>query len=101
MNLPHGFRRLRLAEEHPAKTALINTEQRRLLSGHRGGGTLCLSALSTIRAVIAKELRPCNMAPCLWEMKKSNLRAGCPRPLGGPARGARHRKLSDNSLNGL
>ena len=34
MNLPHGFRRLRLAEEHPAKTALINTEQRRLLSGH-------------------------------------------------------------------
>jgi hypothetical protein len=36
MILPHGLRRLRLAER-PAKTALIDTKQRRLLSGHRGG----------------------------------------------------------------
>ena len=50
MILPHGFRRLRLAER-TVKTALMGTKQRRLLSGT---AEACLSALSTIRAVIPR-----------------------------------------------
>ena len=81
----------------------VNTEQRRFCSRAprkhfhlERRRTLCLSALPTIRAAIAKELRLCDMAPCLWEMKKSSLRAGDIQGLSDDLlEAARRRNLSD------